>query len=48
MANRSAIVTLPERRSRYQIDLELPNGHTADATIARIHQWLNTHNGPVP
>ena len=46
-ANRSAIVTLTERHSRYQVALELPNGHTADATITRIHQWLNTHNGPV-
>lgn len=41
--NQSAILTLTERLSRYQVALHLPNGHSADATIQRLRQWITTH-----
>ena len=45
--NQSALISLTERRSRYQVVLDLPHGHSADNTIARLHQWLDTRPGPV-
>jgi IS30 family transposase len=45
--NQSAIITLTERRSRYQVALKLAHGHSADATILRLHQWINSHQPPI-
>ncbi len=45
--NQSAIITLIERRSRYQVALELSRGHSADSTITRIRQWIDSNPGPV-
>ena len=41
-SNKSAIITLTERVTRYQQALALPNGHTANATIAQLIAWANT------
>lgn len=45
--NQSAIITLVERHTRYLVALNLPNGHSADATITRLRAWLTTHPKPV-
>ncbi len=42
-ANQSAIITLIERLTRYQVALTLPDGHSADHTIGRLTQWLKTN-----
>ena len=43
--NQSAIITLTERVSRFQVALELPQGHTADATMERLCDWIENHSG---
>jgi IS30 family transposase len=46
-ANQSAIITLIERVTRYQVALTLPDGHSADRTMDRLTQWLDTNPGQV-
>jgi len=46
-ANQSAIITLIERVTRYQVALTLPKGHSADHTMSRLTHWLDTHQAPV-
>jgi IS30 family transposase len=45
-ANQSAIITLIERVTRYQVALTLPDGHSADHTMDRLTHWL-TDQTPV-
>jgi IS30 family transposase len=46
-ANQSAIITLTERHTRYQVALTLPDGHSADHTITQLTHWVSTHSGIV-
>ena len=39
-ANQSAIITLTERVTRYQVALTLPDGHSADRTMDRLTRWV--------
>lgn len=45
--NKSAMITLIERVTRYQVALTLPEGHSADRTMDRLTRWLDTHPGRV-
>ncbi len=46
-ANQSAVITLVERRSRYQHVLRLPHGHGTKAVITELSRWLDSHDRPV-
>lgn len=41
--NQSAIITLTERVTRYQVALNLPHGHSAEHTMNRLTDWLKSH-----
>lgn len=45
--NQSAILTLTERLSRYQIAVQLPNGHSADETMRCFRTWITTNQPPI-
>ena len=43
-SNQSAVISLTERRSRYQHLIELPNGHKSVEVVSAISQWIESHD----